>query len=283
MRCNSFHSVNIYNGLSHLFLHAQIPRYDATALAQNLVKKGSTRTNGVSQFNWQGLGFQVGVCFSTVPSNCSFLYGPLDAEYKPKERKKVEREKKADGKEAEVVEDQLEIMEKKRKKDSDGNELSAVERHINVMTKTLLKRTKEETDNAKKRVKQYMTQLTEEGGIDDEEEVARKKKQFIEENSKVDAVKFLFNPSSFTQTVENISNFSFTVKEGIHLESKTKKRSWGVDIKARGLKEAEEFGVQPGPVVIARAQKRYTDMPPPKQAIVALSMKVSFLLALLLI
>ena len=54
-----------------------------------------------------------------------------------------------------------------------------------------------------------------------------------------------------------------------------KREEWGVDIKARGAKEAEEFGVEPGPVAIARLFT--SPKPPPKQAIVALNMKVSFL------
>ena len=90
-------------------------RYDAKAFAQKLAEKGSTLTNG--GFNWERLGLQVGVCFSALPSNCSFLYGPLDAEYTPKER---ERKRKAEEEEEEedgVVEDQPEIMEKKKKKD----------------------------------------------------------------------------------------------------------------------------------------------------------------------
>ena len=73
----------------------QVPRYDAVRLAQSLLKKGTVRTGSSSQFNWRGLGFQVGVCFNSLPPNVSFLYGPLDAEYAPKERKKVERRKKA--------------------------------------------------------------------------------------------------------------------------------------------------------------------------------------------
>ena len=249
-------------------------------LAQNLVKKGSLRSNGINQFNWQGLGFQVGVCFSALPSNCSFLYGPLDKDYKPKERKRVERKKKSDAEEEEedgLVEDQPEIMDEKNKK-KDGNEMSAVEKQIKVIGKTLAKRSKEEKAIAKHRVDKYLEQLQEEG-IDDKNELDEKKKTFIEECSKVDAVKLLFNPSSFTQTVENIFNFSHTVKAGKS------------EIKARQVEEALEFGVEPGPVVITRDQNQNkknaanfdtadadAPKPPPTQAVLAFTMKVSFFL-----
>ncbi len=187
----------------------------------------------------------------------------------------MERKRRADAEDSEedgLVEDQPEVMDEKNKKKGDGNELSAVEKQIKVIGKTLAKRSKEEKAIAKHRVDKYLEQLQEEG-IDDEKELDEKKKMFIEENSKVDAVKLLFNPSSFTQTVENISNFSHTIKEGTS------------EIKAREVEKALEFGVEPGPVVIKRDQNKKNTAnadaadapkPPPKQAILAFSMKVSF-------
>ena len=72
------------------------------------------------------------------------------------------------------------------------------------------------------------------------------------------------------------------MKEGITIErgNEDEDEKWGVDIKARGAKEAEEFGVEPGPVAIARflGLGRSVPKPPPKQAIVALNMKVSLIL-----
>jgi len=240
----------------------QVPRYDAITLAQNLVKKGSTRTGGINQFNWAGLGFQVGVCFSSLPSNCSFLYGPLDAEYTPKERKKAERKKKSLEVEEELQnleETRPENMNQGKKKEGDGNELSAVEQHIHTITHTLKQRSKAELKNAKELVGPYLTQLKQEEGIRDEKTLAKKQKIFIKEARKVDAVNCLFNPKSFTQTVENIFHFSFTIKEGKS------------EIKTRGAKEAEEYGLEPGPVVVR--QENEANTPAPKQAIVALNMK----------
>eukprot|EP00986_Skeletonema_menzelii_P004572 scaffold1567_cov129-Skeletonema_menzelii.AAC.3 len=239
----------------------QVPRYDAITLAQNLVKKGSIRTGGIHQFNWAGLGFQVGVCFSSLPSNCSFLYGPLDAEYTPKERKKAERKKRAKEAEEELEnleETRPENMDQREKKAGDGNELSAVEQHIKTINKTLLQRVNEEKIKAKEIVGPYMRRVKREEGIDDERELAKRQTNFMREATKVDAVNCLFNPKSFTQTVENIFHFSFTVKEG------------KAEIKTRGLKEAEKFGLEPGPVV--RNVEREA-RPLPKQAIVSLSMK----------
>ena len=92
-------------------------------LAQAFVKKGSVGKGLSTRFDWRGLGFQVGVCFNSIPSNVSFLYGPLDAEYTPKERKKAERRKKqTQEEESEGEEEQPEEVDQTGKKKSDGND-----------------------------------------------------------------------------------------------------------------------------------------------------------------
>ena len=63
-------------------------------LAQQLRKKGSIRRGESSFFDWRGLGTQVGLCFCALPDHVSFLYGPLDSSYTPKERKQSRSRKK---------------------------------------------------------------------------------------------------------------------------------------------------------------------------------------------
>jgi len=239
----------------------QVPRYDAIRLAQSLVKKGTIRSGSSSRFNWHGLGFQVGVCYNALPTNVSFLYGPLDAEYTPKNRKKPERHKKQSQEEAESENEEEEqpedVDQTGKKKGSDGNELSAVEQHIKVIRKTLYSRARDNKKDAIERSREYETKLSQD--LDDEELIQKKTRDFVNQNSQVNAVNCLFNPNSFTQTVENIFHFSFMVKSG------------DAGIKTRTTKEAKEFGGEPGPAIqpIEDEEKR----PEPKQAIVSLNMK----------
>ena len=253
--------------LCHWFMtklsHAlwQVPRYDPIRLAQNLVKKGSVRTaSGSSYFGWRGLGFQVGVCFNALPSNVSFLHGPLDASYQPKERKKPERRARQRAQsEGDDEEERPDDVDQREKKESDGNELSAVEQHIRVIHSTLNKRYNEELESASARRDEFIERLSQEVG--DKRTYEKKMKKFMREAGQVDAVKYLFNPNSFTQTVENIFQFSFLVKNN------------KAGISTRSQEEAEELGgAGPGPVVQPIPERE--DVPAPRQAIVSLTMKV---------
>lgn len=139
--------------------------------------KQKCSTNG--QFNWLMLGREAGVCFNALPGRVAFLCGPLAAD--PTLKKKRERKER---RRAEV--DLIEAVKPKEveegEQEGDPNKLSATEKTIKQMEKSL-----------KKRVKENMN-----AGLSPE----------------IDACKFLCNPRSFTQTVENIFHFSFLVKKG---------------------------------------------------------------------
>ena len=234
----------------------QVPRYDAIRLAQMLVKKASVQVGSNNCFGWKNFGIETGVCFNALPSNVNFLYGPLDAEYKVKERKKAERKPKVTEQE-EVEEEQPEDVDQTQKKESDGNELSAVEEHMTTIAKTLKKRSKEEMRKAKEREEEFISKI----GVDDDDVIEKQVKKFAKETQKVNAVQNLFNPQSFTQTVENVFHFSFLIKHN------------KASIEVRDTERAEEFGVEPGPVI--RPIQNNGEVGLPRQAIVSLNMKVS--------
>ena len=185
----------------------------------------------------------------------SFLHGPLEAEHIPKERKQTQRKKWMPFGEGEG--EQPEDVDQTQKKESDGNELGAVQKHIKVIRKTLGERAAEKKQLAIERAEDFATQLPQE--IDEEREIERRKREFIKANSQVDAVHCLFNPKSFTQTVENIFHSSFLVKFS--------EAGMGV----RSVEEAEKYGGVPGPVI--RPIPDEVNHPLPKQAIVRLDMK----------
>jgi Nse4 C-terminal len=72
----------------------------------------------------------------------------------------------------------------------DADKLSAMEKAMRVIRKKLKARSMEEMD------------------------IMKQKGEISDQPPDIDLVQFLFNPKSFTQTVENIFNFSFFIKKG---------------------------------------------------------------------
>lgn len=171
--------------------------------------------------------------------------------YVPKERKK--REKRVVEEESDEEEEQPEELDQKKQK-ADGDKLSAVERNMAIVNKVLNQKSNEAYARAFEAFKEEEDTL-------EPEERKRKKKKIKAKGYEIDAVQHLFNPKSFTQTVENIFHFSFLVKKG------------SAGIAARSEMEAKELGGVPGPVVRAHASKDGQKHPVPTQAIVSLNMR----------
>lgn len=120
-----------------------------------------------------------------MPERVTFLAGALDQQLPVKVRAaRGPRVKDAIHEEAEVQPESVDPNGNK----SDADKLSAMEKAMRSMRKRLKARSVEE--------------------------MANHPAGEAEEHPDIDGVQFLFNPQSFTQTVENIFNFSFLIKKG---------------------------------------------------------------------
>lgn len=135
--------------------------------------------SAAAPFRWRELGKHCGLCFNAVPTRVSFWSGPLDAAATTTEQPNKVRAARAprakpDNQAA------VELKEVQTNDELDGgdkaNRLSACERALHQMKDILKTKTKHKTD--------------------------------------ICGVQFLLNPHSFTQTVENVFNYSFLIKRG---------------------------------------------------------------------
>lgn len=129
------------------------------------------------------MGYESAVLFNSLPSRVSFLAGALDSELAA--RKKATRKPREKVTEEEAEEVKPENVQNNNK-DGDADKLSAMEKNYKVLKQKLKEKTK----------------------------ALRQQNPNLGHHPDIDAIRFLVNPKSFTQTVENIFNLGFSVKKG---------------------------------------------------------------------
>ncbi|KAL3934284.1 MAG: hypothetical protein SGBAC_009962 [Bacillariaceae sp.] len=224
----------------------QAPRYDADRLVNKLVQK--CRVQG-GYFDWDLLGSQAGICFNAVPSNVSFLNGPLTDGKTLLVKQRAKRVTLQEDSEAE--EENPEEVKGHTARNAD--QLSAIEESMKDMHKTLKKRGNDTYKENKRKL--------EEAHQGKQEVPTKLRKKLKKHGMKIDAVQYLFNPKSFTQTVENIFHYSFLIKKG-NAGLRTEKSGFG-----------EVLGENAPGGLFARYIPETDSHPAPKQAIVSLTMK----------
>jgi len=238
----------------------QAPRYDANRLVNKLVQKCKVTSGGSNYFDWEMLGEQCSVCYNAVPSKVSFLNGPLTDGTELQVRQRAQRqrhvaEEKGEEAEPEAVKEQV----------KNADQLSATEKTMSKMFKVLKRRC--ETSYLDKKgalVEAFSNDLP-----------APIKKKLRKHGPEINAVQFLFNPQSFTQTVENIFHYSFLVKKGLASIARRDKEESTEAKDEEGRTDGPEW--ESGPVCrTVQADKSKgpsASHAPPRQAIVSLTMK----------
>jgi hypothetical protein len=212
---------------------------------------GNGNAAGSSCFNWRNLGSECGICFNALPEHVSFLAGPLDALLTQSTEKKARVVRQRAVAEA-GEETKPEQVQNNSNSNKDGS-----------------KKEKEQVDPLSALLKQMKKKLRERCASEFKTNTERAKgdetaeKLVQETGMEVDGVQFLFNPHSFTQTVENIFHYSFLIKKGEAAIGVRTRRSSALEESSSGF--AQHQGLHVKPAVQKEEENR--------QAVVAFTMK----------
>jgi hypothetical protein len=199
-------------------------------------------------FDWASLGVEAGVCFNAIPSGVCFLNGPLSDGQPVRVRQRTQR-KPLEVEEGEAKEERPEDVQGHTARSGDG--LAAGEANMKVLERILHEKVADQ-------YKTYKRHFSEVFNGDIPKPVIKKlKKSGVE----ICGAKYLINPDSFTQTVENIFNFSFMIKKG----------EAAIAVREDGY-YAEEGLKNRGGLRVKYTSQENIDTKP-KQAIVSLSMQ----------
>jgi hypothetical protein len=153
-------------------------------------------------FDWWSLGVEAGVCFNAIPSAVSWLNGPLTDGQPFHVRQRIQRKRELLEEDGEAKEERPEDVQGHTARSADG--LSAGEANMKALSDKL----HEKVDEQYKTCKRHLQEVYK-GDIP--KPAMKKLKKF---GIEICGTNFLFNPHSFTQTVENVFNFAFAIKNG---------------------------------------------------------------------
>ncbi len=223
-------------------------------MIRNLIETFRVTRVEKSYFDWNRFGQEAAIGFNAVPARINFLNGPLvDGNEEAKQRVRRARYNQV---ESDVEEERpIDVQGHTYR---GGNRLSAVDDNIQNVHRTLIAKVKRKYKSNKRATGEAY------GGTD---AIPKHVKRDLKRNKGVCAIELLFNPKSFTQTVENICNYSFLVKEG------------KASLKVRNEKllgdDKNVYSLDGGPVAncMSYNSNRKKSPPKPRQAIVSLTME----------
>jgi len=281
----------------------------------------STKSTSSYVFDWYELGVQAGLCFNTVPSNVTFLSMMVDMDEEDDDddnggamlrRRRGKKAKKGnDAKTARVAfnataaakEDEETNVEElivrpigvrdtsnnsthsNSSNSSNVDRLAVVTENIEAVQQALVKAVRESYRRKKREIVHKFHGSDGDNHICRNKNVPRRVSKMLKKNPGTCAIGLLFDPKSFTQTVENVYNYSCLVNKGYNNTNNNNSvggtnsgdsfsRGYAT-ISVRENVVVEGIAFEGGPICgyVETTQNGDQRLPPARQAIVSLTMR----------